>query len=379
MSRAVSNKQMIVWIFVLLTTLVVILSLLSYYYFPFYFYDDIVYYIALAIAMVLICSCMGKKGWNNESGGIPGLFTVSRRKWCDACKGALPLNFKPGNYCPHCGAFIAYEKTNNNAFKLGSESRTWDDGYPDGRVPAFKPSRRGKKKSPREPIWKSAAWRDDSRRRSNDDRLESESEEMKYTGYEHAKKAPGKNAGAVYPGDMLVPENERRGGDRFHDSENNPENSPFKPPFDDLFKNQNPIKSLFKRFLNWAAVGINLRRWVKQIQENPQLHAIGDNSPSDALAKLRSDAEIDAVAKLEAWKVFERNGFDDPLILPALYRKEIKKQEEKDQLALSLVKKVASCPDCGSVDYDFEPDPATKENKFRCKKCGRIYMQKRSI
>ncbi|MEX2684314.1 MAG: hypothetical protein Q6373_022270, partial [Candidatus Sigynarchaeota archaeon] len=125
------------------------------------------------------------------------------------------------------------------------------------------------------------------------------------------------------PGDALVPENERTRAGRF---DGNSELAAFNPPFDGLFKDQSQIKHLFSHFLNWAAIGGSLRRWVQQVQENPNLFASGVKP-----GRIMSDAEIDAVAKLEAWKVFERNGFTEPLKLPDLYKRSVKNLEDVEK------------------------------------------------
>ncbi|MHA1680063.1 MAG: hypothetical protein ACTSUE_03580 [Promethearchaeota archaeon] len=127
----------------------------------------------------------------------------------------------------------------------------------------------------------------------------------------------------------------------FKYSENNPRNSPFKPPFNELFLDQAPIKNLFNQFINWAAVGYELNMWVRSIRGDPFKIAITNESREDwnhSLPKLRSEIELDTLAKMAAWEEFENQGFVDPEILPALYQLELGKIREKDRKVIEGLK-----------------------------------------
>ena len=315
--RLPPQKRALIAIAIIITNVVIVLSFIN----PFFSFDDIIYYAILGgILVPLLLPLRGCGG-----SGMP--FMMARSKHCMGCGGPLPLSFKPGNYCPHCGAYIAGERTQ----RFGSRACSWDDGYAYGTPPAYKPSRSNRRKSNRPPVWKDSVGNVKENylvKKFNEDYAN------RYpTGYEISRDSNFKS-----PGDTLVPARERRTSNLFKDSENNPENSPFKPPFEALFKDQESIKDMFSRFLNWAAVGISLRRWVKSVQNNPQSCAetgMGDGMHSSVI---RSDVEIDAVAKLEAWKIFERQGFHDPAILPRLYREQRSKQEEADRLVIGMKK-----------------------------------------
>jgi hypothetical protein len=170
-----------------------------------------------------------------------------------------------------------------------------------------------------------------STRKSNGSKIDEY--ERKYagpTGYESPIFTAGDSG--ILPGDALVPETERKRAGRF---DGNPEFAAFNPPFDGLFKDQSAIKNLFSNFLNWAAIGATLRRWVKDVQDNPHLYAAKGEGIEEKPGKIRSDAEIDAVANLEAWKIFENDGFTEPLKLPELYKKLVKQQEDSDKTAIA--------------------------------------------
>ncbi|MBD3187428.1 hypothetical protein GF325_11405 [Candidatus Bathyarchaeota archaeon] len=116
--------------------------------------------------------------------------------------------------------------------------------------------------------------------------------------------------------------------------------SPFNPPFDDLFKDQSSIKGLFSHFINWAAMGRDIESWVQSVRKDPKIIAISDSAQDDrshgdgGIPRLRSEKELDAMAKMKAWKEFELQGFNDATILPCLYKGALERIMDHDKKLL---------------------------------------------
>jgi hypothetical protein len=281
---------------------------------PFFFFDDLIYYGIIAAIIIGMLACN-----DGSFRGIPGIAWSTRT--CGGCGGVLPPRVRVGMPCPHCGVFLGGERKSFMGMRAGG---CYDDDYP--RPVVFKPRSRGRQSS-----YNPKEYRLLSSRKPKGSKIdEYERTYVGPTGYESTIFTAGDNV--ILPGDALVPETERKRAGRF---DGNPELEAFNPPFDGLFKDQSAIKNLFSNFLNWAAIGASLRRWVKEVQDNPHLNAIKGDGATEKPGAIRSDAEIDAVAKLEAWKVFERGGFTEPLKLPELYKKLVKQQEDADKATLA--------------------------------------------
>ncbi len=284
---------------------------------PWFFFDDLIYYGIIAAIIIGILACNG-----GSFQGSPGFAWPTRlTRTCGACGGYIPPFIRVGMACPHCGVYFGREQRSCTGVRAGG---CFDDDYP--RPVVFKPKHRGRQSS-----YNPKGFRFSSGRKPNGSKIdEYEQTYAGPTGYESPIFTAGDKS--ILPGDALVPETERKHAGRF---DGNPEFAAFNPPFDGLFKDQSAIKSLFSNFLNWAAIGASLRRWVKGVQENPHLQGIRGDGIDERPGKIRSDVETDAVAKLEAWKVFERGGFTEPLKLPDLYKKFVKQQKNADQAALA--------------------------------------------
>nr|MDO8113937.1 hypothetical protein [Candidatus Sigynarchaeota archaeon] len=145
-------------------------------------------------------------------------------------------------------------------------------------------------------------------------------------------------------------------------SESSVENTVFHPPFDELFKDQATIKTMFSQFIDWVAVQRALKRWVDSILVRAQ-----------ALA----DERRDAWAKWEAWQQFEHDGFLDPRDLPAWY---VKKVQEATRLEAESREKEASqpvCPHCGASGANVVPlsvsSSGNVKKEYSCKSCGMVF------
>ena len=245
------------------------------------------------------------------------------RKYCDGCHGPLPPDSHIGSTCPHCGSYISGERTVHRIFGIDvAETLRFKSEDDVGRV--YRPRNNYSRRKMRKSNW-----------------------------WNKSKKEDGPFSSAS--SETVDPS--------FNDSENNPENSPFSAPFDELFKDQDQIKENFKSFINWVAVHNAIKIWVNETLTNDKI--------------ISNDERRDAWAKWEAWKAFERQGFDDPTILPALYIKEL-------QNALKLEKKVKErelmkpvCPECGASGANIVPTAmlmlAEGKQEWMCKECGMIF------
>lgn len=288
---------------------------------PSFVFDDLIYtLIVLAIILVVIFSCPAVK---------KRAFPV--RKRCSHCGCELPPGFKVGQYCPNCHLLIDWEKSS-----LWSFGRKKSGG--------FRP------------------------------RSGAEYEEIPGGGYKYTPEPTGARK-------RQKQKPEKYFGDHDFDSSNNPEISPFNPPFDELFIDQKQIRWRFKHFINWAAVGFSLENWVEEVKNDRDKHARGDN----AKAGIRSIAEKDATAKLDAWRKFERNGFTEPQLLPQYYRIELQTIEAEEETVQEDVETRVHCPYCGSLDYQVEGGPGKSdkngedagEKRYKCKDCGEFFTRAR--
>nr|MDO8086763.1 hypothetical protein [Candidatus Sigynarchaeum springense] len=298
-------KRTLVIIGSVLATALLGLSFLN----PVIFFDDLIYYGIIAAIIIGMLACN-----DGRFRGVPGIAWSTRT--CGGCHKILPRGVRIGMTCPHCGVYLGGERKSFMGIPAGKFD---DDDY--ARPAAFRPRRRDRQVTNYPRITRSP-----SEKKSKVSKIdEYERTYAGPTGYESSIFTAGDTA--ILPGDALVPENDRTRAGRF---DGNSELAAFNPPFDGLFKDQSQIKNLFSQFLNWAAIGGSLRRWVQNVQENPNLFA-SNVKPG----RMKSDAEIDAVAKLDAWKVFERGGFTEPLKLPDLYKSFVKKQEDAEKAALA--------------------------------------------
>ncbi|MBN2150300.1 MAG: hypothetical protein JW839_02525 [Candidatus Lokiarchaeota archaeon] len=303
------TKRTLVIICSILATALLVLSFAN----PLFFFDDLIYYGIIAAIIIGMIACN-----DGSFRGIPGLAWSTRT--CGGCGRVLPSRVRVGMRCPHCGVYLGGERKSFMGIPVGASG---EDDYPSPT--GFRNKQRARRSTP-------SSWKPHRRGGGGSNGSKIDEYERTYagpTGYESPLFTAGSNC--ILPGDELVPKDERKRAGRF---DGNTDLAAFNPPFDGLFKDQAAIKNLFSNFLNWAAIGASLRRWVKDVQENPHLYATGEEAIEERPGRIRSDAELDAVAKLEAWKLFERGGFTEPLKLPDLYKSSVKKLEGADKAAL---------------------------------------------
>ncbi|MFX0101406.1 MAG: hypothetical protein ACFFCS_17660 [Candidatus Hodarchaeota archaeon] len=304
--RNKQNRQYLIGLIVTVIVALVVMSLVI----P-GFLDDLIFYVSLAL---LIPICLGIRFGRRSWWLAPRM--ARSTKTCGGCGRRLPRGFKVGSYCPHCGVFIGGKTHRVFGIDIASSRGCYDD-EPVGtyRYPRHRGRNRRTKQRKNQQIF-STAQQDSREKKLN----------VKY-------------------------------------SDTNPENSPFPPPFDVLFKDQESIQALFSRFINWGAVHVALKKWTKEILTKDSLEAM--------------DEKRDAWAKWEAWKTFEHSGFEDPKTLPALYAKEYQNALKMEEEAREAEKNKPVCPECGSSGKDIIPTAMLMlregQQEYMCKNCGLIF------
>ncbi|MHA1684616.1 MAG: hypothetical protein ACTSUE_27000 [Promethearchaeota archaeon] len=302
------RNQTPIWIGILIVAVLVVISFIN----PYFFIDDLIYY-GLIILVSISCFCCGNTENNmNVAFGRHGLFKTKRAQWCEACKSPVPNGYTVGDKCPYCGAYFGLKKTRYKIFGIDvGESVSSPGEDPVERV--FEPRHRKR-------------------------------------GWFGSLKRPEEKRIIEVPKDTQY-------------SDVDPNESPFDPPFDELFKDQSTLDEVTNDYINWKAVHVAVRQWVNEILTSE--------------GNVTDEERLDAWAKWEAWKRFEYTLFKDPKTLPKLYEEELKNGEKMKKKAQDMEKNIPICPECGSSGRNIIKSSLLNlkegNQEYMCKNCGMIF------
>lgn len=320
MSERGPDKNTIVWILVIIVIGLVGVSFIN----PYFYFDDIIYYAFIAIILVVICTCVNEGKEVNVTIGRLKPVSIRWGNRCGACGKELPSNFRAGQYCPYCDTYIGINRGFRRSFDINFGLRPPRPSIEDEEEDAI-----GKVEYPR--------YRQTGGRGSRYDDLREQARSKQATSHGHKGTLPSNQP--ISNGTC-----------------------PFKPPFDDLFKNQNLAKVNLAGDIDWGAVHKVIKAW-----------ATGILTGKDGLDE---DERKDAFAKWEAWMAYNRAGLLDATLLPMFFQRELAAVANTATEQTPAERKPI-CPGCGASGDDVVPlsIPTRKDarQEFTCKKCSQVF------